>query len=318
MKTRQTARLLSAVAAIVATVTSAATASPTEIVVPGGQRLITESLTSSADGSVYVGSIVGQKIFRAAPQSSMAELWITPGVAIFGVFADDDSQTLWACSSTLGAPPAGATPVPAALHAYDLKTGADKGKWGVPTAGGFCNDIAVDAQGSVYITDTQNMEVDVLRQGGTALEVWAGNGSFGPGGGVLDGIAVIDDKLYVNALSTSKLFVATIGSDGKASAMSEVKLDRAIERPDGQRAWGGKLLVVEGGGQGRLSKVELSEGGLSGKVTTLGEGYPDGAVAVTVVGEMAYVLEGQLSTMRAPPGEAAKPYKATGVRVGSP
>jgi hypothetical protein len=58
----------------------------------------------------------------------------------------------------------------------------------------------------------------------------------------------------------------------------------------------------------------------TGKVTTLKEGFPDGPVAVTVVGETAYLLEGQLSILfggapgAAPP--APKPFKATAVQVG--
>jgi hypothetical protein len=51
------------------------------------------------------------------------------------------------------------------------------------------------------------------------------------------------------------------------------------------------------------------------------EGFPDGPVAVTVVGQTAYVLEGQLAGMRGPPGGTpppAKPFKATAVEVGKP
>jgi len=35
----------------------------------------------------------------------------------------------------------------------------------LPAANGFCNDIAVDAAGNAYITDTNNMSVDVLKKG---------------------------------------------------------------------------------------------------------------------------------------------------------
>ena len=317
---------MGSVAMITAGAVMAAAAPPAEIVIPG-ERLITESLTSSADGTVFVGSIQGRTIFRAKPGSATAEPWIQPGTdemgSVFGVLADDKANTLWACSGSIGPPPAGAAPTPSRLHAFDLKSGKPKGKWAVPTAGGFCNDIAVGKDGAAYITDTNNMEVAVLKPGAPQLEMWAGNGAFGPKGGILDGIAVLGDKVLVNALATGKLFVAAIGADGKAGAVSEVKLDRPIERPDGQRSFGkASLLVVEGGGAGRLSRVDLSGPGLdSGKVTTLKEGYPDGPVAVTVVGETAYVLEGQLASMRAAPGAApvpAKPFKATAVKVGKP
>jgi sugar lactone lactonase YvrE len=298
-------------------------AAPAEIVLPG-QGLFTESLTSTTDGSVIVGSVGGRTIFRSKPGAGTAEAWIKPGTngltGIFGVFADDQANTLWACSGLIGAP--GTTPATFSLHAFDLKSGAPKGKWVMPTAGGSCNDIAVGADGSAYATDTTNMEIVKLKPGAQALEVWAGNGAFGPKGGVLDGIAVLQDKVVVNTLATGKLFSVPIGADGKAGAVAEVRLDRALERPDGQRAFGkSSILVVEGGGSGRLSRVTLSGANLdSGKITVIKEGFPDGPVAVTLIGDTAYVLEGQIAAMRAPPGAnvAPKPFKATAVQVGKP
>ena len=303
-------------------------AAPAEIVATG-ERLFTESLTSTADGAVIIGSVGGRTIFRARPGESNAESWIHPGTdglaGVFGVLADDKSNTLWACSGTFGGPPGANTPPPppSALHAFDLRTGAPKGKWTVPTAGGFCNDIAVGADGTAYISDTSNMEVASLEPGAKALEVWAGSdGSFGPKGGILDGIAVVQGKVVVNALRTGKLFSVPVGQDGKAGTVAEVKLDRPLEGPDGQRSWGrDSILVVEGGSGGKLSRVTLSGANLdTGKVTTLEEGFPDGPVAVTVVGETAYVLEGQLGLMRGPPNPDAKPkpFKATAVAVGKP
>jgi hypothetical protein len=301
---------------------------PAEIVIPG-ERLITESLTSTADGTVIVGSMLGQTIFRAAPGEATATAWIQPGTdglsGVFGVFADEASGTLYACSGNPPGPPqAGAAPAPSTLHAFDLASGAPKGKWALPTAGATCNDIAVDAAGNAYATDTGNNEVVVLKKGASKLEVWAGaNDAFGPKGSILDGIAILGDKVVVNALRTGKLFVVPIGADGKAGKVSEVKLDRPLEGPDGQRAFGNSsILVAEGTAPGKLSRVDLSGADLAtGKVVTIKEGFPDGPVAVTVVGETAYVLEGQLGLIMGPPGAAPaapKPFKATAVAVGTP
>ncbi|HEV7715550.1 MAG TPA: hypothetical protein VGO53_08135 [Steroidobacteraceae bacterium] len=314
--------------AVVATVSASiaqAAAPPAQIVIPG-ERLFTESLTSTQDGSVIIGSVGGRTIFRAKPGSAAAEAWIQPGTnglaSVFGVFADDKANTLWACSGTpaFGPPQAGAPPpAPSALFAFDLKSGEAKGKWALPTTGGFCNDIAIGADGTAYATDTSNMQVVRLKKGATALEIWS-DGGFGPKGGVLDGIAVLGNSVLVNALATSKIFSVPIEKDGHAGSVTEVKLDRAIERPDGMRSFGkSSLLVVEGGGGGRLSKVQIK--GDAGKVTTIKEGYPDGPVAVTVVGKTAYVLEGQLGAMRGPPGAApapGKPFRASAVEVGRP
>src|SRR6478609_4766939 len=73
----------------------------------------------------------------------------------------------------------------------------------------------------------------------------------------------------------------------------------------------------------KLFAVPIAADGAAGKVVTVKEGFPDGPVAVTVVGTTAYVLEGQLGLLLNPPkpGETpppSKPYKATAVEVGAP
>lgn len=296
-------------------------APPTEIRIPG-HRVFPESLTSRADGSILIGSIGARVIFQAKPGASTADVWITPQLAenqgIFGVFADEASGTLWACASTAGA--SGAAPPPqSVLHAFDLKSGSPRGQYPMPTSGAFCNDIAVAPDGTIYASDSNNMEIVRLEKGGKALEVWAGGGAFGPKGGVLDGISVIDHRIVVNTLATSKLFSVPIDTGGAAGAVTEVALDRRIARPDGMRSFGKKdVLIIESGGVGRLSRISLS--GNTGKVSTIKEGYPDGPVAVTVIGTNAYVLEGQLAILfgREGPAPAEHPYHATAVVVGKP
>ena len=162
------------------------------------------------------------------------------------------------------------------------------------------------------------MEIVSLKKGAHTLEVWAGNGGFGPKGGLLDGISILGKRLVVNTLVASKLFSVPIEPDGKAGAITEVTLSRPIARPDGMRSFGkDKVLIIEGGDGGRLSKITLS--GNEGKVETIKEGYPDGPVAVTVVGTTAYVVEGQFAAMRGGPNAPpAKPFRATAVEVGKP
>ena len=303
------------------TAAGAQAASPAVISIPG-EGIFPESITSSSDGTLYIGSVGKSLVYRVKPGGDTAEVCIAAGTGgvkqTFGVLADDKSNTLWVCSNVIGPPPAaGAPPAPPnALHTFDLKSGAVRGQYPFP-AGAFCNDIAIGADGSAYASDTNGMQVFRLPKGGKALEIWAGSGAFGPAGGVLDGIAVVDGRVLVNTLVTSKLFAVAVQKDGKAGAITEIKLDKAMERPDGMRTFGKNgLLVAEGGGGGRLSRIDLS--GDTGKLTVLKEGFPDGPVAVTVVGTTGYVLEAQLAAMRAPPGTPAKPFKATAVEVGKP
>jgi glucose/arabinose dehydrogenase/mono/diheme cytochrome c family protein len=298
----------------------AQTAAPSEIRIPG-ERLFPESITSAADGRVIIGSIATRQIFVAMPGNAGAQPWIAAdnesSLGVYGVFADQLSQTLWACFSLFS--DNGTKQAPSALHAYELGSGKLKARYVLPTSGAFCNDIAVGRDGSVYVTDSENMEIDRLKPGEAALKPWAGNGGFGPKGGVLDGISVLGDAVAVNALQSGKVFLVPIGANGSAVKPIEIKLDRPIEQPDGMRAFGqDSVLLVESGGVGRLSLLEIRDG--TGHLTTLKEGYPGGPVSVTVVGDTAYVLEGQLDALFEP--AAAKhpltPFHATSLNVGKP
>ena len=283
-----------------------------ELLVPG-DRIFPESITSSADGRVFIGSIGARRVFVVKPGTSSAEPWTEVGAeapaGVLGVYADDKSNTLWACYSSVG--PNGP---PSAAAAYDLKTAQLKARYPLPTTGAFCNDIAVGADGTVFVTDTSNNEIDRLKPGGQTLDVWAGDGAFGAKGAGVDGISILNNHIYINTLNSSKIFGVALGADGKAGAVTEIKLDRAIERPDGMRAHHGNILLVESGGPGRLSLLKINAD--TGQLTTLKEGYPDGPVSVTVVGSTAYVLEAQLKALR-DPNSKTNPFRATTVALGS-
>jgi sugar lactone lactonase YvrE len=284
-----------------------------------GERVFPESIASSADGTVFIGSLGTRTIFRAKRGAKRADVWIQPPLeplqGIYGVFADDRGKTLWACVAGVGTAGVAA---PAALHAYDLKTGKSRAQYPFPTTGASCNDIAVGRDGTVYVTDSRNMEILRLRQHGKELHVWAGgDGAFGPSDGILDGIAVLDNRVLVNTLRTGQLFSVPIKHDGTAGEIVEVELDRAIERPDGMRSFGeSSLLLVESGGLGRLSRVDLT--GDRGRLTTLQRGFPGGAVSVAVVDNDAYVLEGQLDAMTRHGGPPPTPFHALVFAVGKP
>jgi hypothetical protein len=293
---------------------AAPAAPPAEISIPG-TGVFPESLTSAANGTIYIGSVGLAQIFRVAPGAATAEVFIQPGTGgmkqIFGVLADDASGTLWACSNQLGAGPPGASPPgPSALHSFDLATGAAKSSYALPN-GGMCNDIAVGPNGDVYATDTAGMRVLRLAKGGAALEAWSPAGAFGEPGGVLDGIAVVGGRVIVNTLRTNKLFAVEVAADGKAGAVKELALSAPVSGPDGMRAYGSDGVLVTNN-TGLIQHVVIS--GDAGAVTTVKDGL-DGVVSVTAMGKQAYALEGQLGIMFTPPGgtpPAEKPYRAVG------
>src|SRR5262245_65919576 len=141
---------------------AAAPPRPADLSIPG-TGLFPESLTSSSDGSVHIGSVGKAQIYKVAPGGSEAKPFIAPDTGgikqVFGVFADDSTGTLWACSNLMQpGPPGAAPPGPSALHSFELATGAPKKNFALPK-GGFCNDVAIGAGGEVYATDTNGMQV---------------------------------------------------------------------------------------------------------------------------------------------------------------
>lgn len=246
-----------------------------------------ENVTSSADGSVFFGSMLKGTIYRAAPGATQAEPWILASVAgltnVLGVFAHDASNTLWVCQNSTGgrggAPVVGQT----ALRAFDLTSGAPKGTYDFPSNGGVCNDIAVAPNGTVYATESFTNRIHRLLPGATALEVWATD----PQIGTADGIAVLaDGAVYVNGFSSGGLFRFPINADGSAGALQRLETSLPLMRPDGLRAVGPMtLLQAEQGG--RLAEVTIT--GSRAEVSVIRDSLPR-ASGVTLVGDQALVL----------------------------
>ena len=67
-----------------------------------GTGIYPESITSTSDGTLIIGSIGKGSVFRSKAGAT-AEPWIAAGtqglLSVFGVLADEKSQTLWVCSS---------------------------------------------------------------------------------------------------------------------------------------------------------------------------------------------------------------------------
>src|SRR5262245_2421643 len=95
-------RTLSPVALIVVFAGVCMAQGVSEITLPG-TRVFPESITSTADGTLIVGSFGHGNILRIAPGKAMAEEWIKPGTGglngVLGVYADEKSKLLWVCSN---------------------------------------------------------------------------------------------------------------------------------------------------------------------------------------------------------------------------
>jgi sugar lactone lactonase YvrE len=266
-------------------IASACAAQPaTEITLPGA-RLYTESITSTKDGTLILGSLGKGDVSRIAPGSTTAEEWIKPGAnglnQVFGVYADEKFKNLWVCSD-------GNNPGEAAVKAFDLKTGAPKGSYTLPGDKAFCNDIAVADDGTAYISDTGQASIFMLKPGGESLETAAKDPLLEG----VDGLAFGEkSELYVNSVTTNKLVRLELGADGKSKSVTDLKLSKPLDRPDGMRTIGkNRFLLAENGGN--MDIVTIS-GTQDAEIKTIKQGLIS-TPAVTAARGLAWIAEGKL------------------------
>src|SRR6185436_4115253 len=278
--TRQIKRALPCAAAtIFVAVCALYAAEPSVISIPS-KNLFPESITSTKDGTIIIGSYGTNSIWRVPAGSNNAAKWIDVGGSLtdplLGVLADEKSGRLLVCK--------------AGVKTFDLKTGAPKEVLTIPSAMPFCNDLAVRSDGSIYVADTRGAKIFMFPKGKTeAVEVASDPLLAGA-----DGLAFLSDqnKLYVNSVTTSKLLRLDLDKEGKVTKITELKQSRPLQGPDGMRAIDGKrLIIAEGSGRTAMGVPN----GDSVEITTLKEGGMEGGTpAVTVTKGMGWTMEGKL------------------------
>ncbi len=205
-----------------------------------------ESLTSTADGTVYIGSLNQGAVYRALPGKATAEPFISKQAGNFGlvlgVLADAQRDRLWVCDDNGDH---------AYLKSFSLKSGSPKKSYEFP-GGGFCNDIALHGR-DAYVTDTKNGRILKLADGSDVLTVWYTNDKSDPS---LDGIVWQGNAVYTNTYNGNHLIRVSVNPDGSAGKGTNLTTSMDIYQPDGMRLSGaGKILLVEGRGKdgnGRL------------------------------------------------------------------
>lgn len=286
-------------------------AAPDSVALPG-EAAYPESITSTADGTLYVSNFAGGGVTRVKPGASSGEVWIAPGAfgtrSTFGVLADEASGTLWVCSNDLSALGIqGPSDMKgAALKGFDLKTGAGKVGAPFPVSPAVCNDIAIGPDGAAYVTNTLGPQILRLKPGSQTLEVWKSDLLLAPQGkeAGLDGIAFgTDGNLNVDTFTKAKLFRIDV-KDGQAGAVTPLTPSRPLVLADGLRPLGdGSFLLAEGGG--RLDRVIFA--GNTAKVEVLLDGVAGGVTGVAKLGATAFITVGQLAVITDPARKGTKP-----------
>ncbi|MFO1184911.1 MAG: SMP-30/gluconolactonase/LRE family protein [Bauldia sp.] len=244
-------------------------------------RVFPESITSTADGALIVGSLEKGNIYKATPGAPTAEVWITQQQgnlgSLLGVFADEANGRLLVCNSPVGS--ANTTEA----KVFDLASGALKASYPFP-GGGRCNDFAVASDGTVYATDTPGGRVLRLRPGSAAMEAWVGS----PDLVGVDGIAFAGGKLYVNNVTKNSLHRIEVRGDGSAGDITPIETSMPLAGPDGMRSGPGNTLLIAENRAGRLTQATLEGNKASLKVLKDGLGQ---VTAVTLDKNTAWVSE---------------------------
>jgi sugar lactone lactonase YvrE len=262
-------------------------AQPNQIVIDD-TRVFPESLTSTANGTIIIGSMDHGTVYRVLPGAAKATPWIAAGsnglTHVVGVFAHDAANTLWVCNSEQDP-----SVNKAELRAFDLKTGAPKGDYPFP-GGGFCNDVAIAANGTLYVTDTRGGRILSLKRGATALTVWAADGKWKG----IDGIALARNGAVVfNNVRENQLVRVDVKPDGTAGDATMLQLSQPISGPDGMRALPDGRFILAENKAGKIDIVTVQRN--TAKIDTIKDGFKFTPTAVTLVGPTAWVLEARFA-----------------------
>jgi streptogramin lyase len=275
------------------------------------QRAFPESVTSTSDGTIYMGSFVHGTVYRAMPGAAKATPWILAGPNDLkrgvGVFAHEPSNTLWVCSADPDA-----SHNTTILRAFDLKTAALKGTYPFP-GGGFCNDIEVMRDGTTLATDTRGGRILALKPGASALTVWAED----PKWVGIDGIALLPDgDVLFNNVRQNQLVRVAVKPDGSAGAGNFLELSQPIDGPDGMRALPDGRIVMAENRSGKIDIVRVD--GSKATIETIKDGFKLTPTAVTVTGATVWVTEAKFPYLNDPKLKDQDPGTFSAVAVPLP
>jgi sugar lactone lactonase YvrE len=252
-----------------------------------------ESLTSTSDGTVIIGSMKHGTVYRAAPGAAKAVPWIAAGPnklgRVLGVFANEPANLLFVCTNDPD--PKGTS---AELVAFDLKSGAAKGNYPFP-GGGLCNDIAFARDGTTYVTDTRGGRILTLKPGATDLTVWGAD----PKWVGIDGIVVLPTgAILFNNVRANQLVRVDMKTNGTAGSATQLELSQPIDGPDGMRMQpGGRIILAEN----RSGKIDIVNLDLDkARIETIKDGFKLTPTAVTVTGDTVWVLEAKFAYLNDP------------------
>ncbi|PKH88374.1 gluconolaconase [Colwellia sp. Bg11-28] len=224
-------------------------------------------ITHDKNGALYIGSVVSGNILKKMENGKQEIIFKETDDVFAGTSLRYDPLTdiLWVASPDfLGVTDeeGNVTRRPHRIAAIDLSSRQLIKIWLIPD-GGFGNDIALDATGGIYVTDSIKDRVYHLSSKSSEFRVLLESKLFTPGRLGPAGIAVLpNDDLIIGLYSDGGLVQVTQSKNGSSPEIHRLKLKRPLENPDGLHSLpDGRLLVLEGAsksGDGRLSLIDLN------------------------------------------------------------
>lgn len=247
-----------------------------------------ESLSVGPDGTLFAGSASSPFIYRVRSGSPQADIFFDAsrdgaGTFFFGILADANTNTLWACELTPNPEVAPVKPH-STLRGFDLTTGAQKFHWTFPGVNSVCNDFTVGPDQALYVTDTLNGRIYKLASGTVTPKLLLENGNMLKG---IDGITFLNGKLYVTNVFTDKLYRIAFCAGCGERQIVEITTDQPLKASDGMRAGGGMLLLADSG-HGRV--VALILHGDNAHVHVIRDGLQN-PTAVELSGKALWIAE---------------------------
>ncbi|RCJ40059.1 gluconolaconase [Nostoc minutum NIES-26] len=270
-------------------------------------------IARTQNGTLYVGSVTNGRILQISPNGRVETLF--PGnsdiFAVTSLRLDETQQILWGASpDVLGIPQSNGEIVRRPGRIFALNTRSKKVLQIIMISdGGFGNDLALDSNGGVYVTDSSRPRIHYLPPGATQLQTWAEDDRFRTQRqfGLSGIVRRPDGVLFVTMYSDGRLFKVTPRSVNNPR-IEEIRLPHKIDGSDAiQLAGDGSLIMLEGGiasGNGRVLQLRPLAAGAKSQFHVLASRM-NLPVNLTITGKEVWVTE-SLFRHRLVPGQEKK------------
>jgi sugar lactone lactonase YvrE len=280
--------------------------------------LMPEGIEWDAQGGRFLLSSLSKGAITAVKDDGSTTMWpkAPEAISLIGLEVDTKLNRVLAAASDSKVTTDPSAKGSAGLVIYDLGTGQVQRFVDLsglaPEGRHFANDIAVDAQGNAYVTDSFTPVIYKVTPDGTA-SILVRNKLLGHEVVGANGIVFHPDGyLIVGVMGNGTLWKIPLD---QPDAITQVGIGQPINA-DGM-VWlpDGNLAVVGGLGQKLIFRLSSKDGWNTASIDSAAD-VPDGATTLAVRGADLYVLFGNLGQM--PPPESYRIDRVTFPAAASP